>query len=377
MSTPAVIGLLKDQRDWSGVYVRHDGYLEGVGAKLLDQLRASGGSVDNTTGRVLGAPQGWQTVFEEPYEKTPASPCPRGVSPRNLRSADPAFIYLFERSGKLHVLSVPHAQSRLHNHSFAGLDRYDRLCSLELNATSDLPALLRAIEPAVLNQTEYLSERWGDGAVERHEIAGLLSRLAASRGATVAALRAECGAALATLLRAKLPAGGPVTVRYGYARAGYATDVGGLTVLTAHDRSPPGVLELYGAEGATASIDQAAILGELEAAAPGLAAAARAILTRRPGWLLELIHWLRQERVPDPVRNQLAPIELRHPDGRKWSVEVMPAASGATAFQLTIVITTSDGEVIERTRKSPTFVAAAAERDQMVAEMRADGFVPA
>src|SRR5439155_1636154 len=111
---------------------------------------------------------------------------------------------------------------------------FDRLCTVELNASTDLPALLRAIEPAVLNQIEYLGERWGDGAVERKEIADLLSRVAAARGTTVAALRVECGAALAMLLRARLPGGGPVTVRHGYARSGYATDAGGVTLLTSH-----------------------------------------------------------------------------------------------------------------------------------------------
>ena len=42
MST--VIGLLKDERDWSGAYVRFDGDLEGVGEQLIACVNALNGN---------------------------------------------------------------------------------------------------------------------------------------------------------------------------------------------------------------------------------------------------------------------------------------------------------------------------------------------
>jgi hypothetical protein len=90
MSTPGIIGVLKNGQEWSGVYVRYDAYIEGVGARLIAELNRAGGAIDRVTNQVLSAPQGWRTLLDEPYGKEPSSPMPRGVTPAGVaRAAEP------------------------------------------------------------------------------------------------------------------------------------------------------------------------------------------------------------------------------------------------------------------------------------------------
>lgn len=377
MSTPGIVGVLKGGQDWSGVYVRYDAYLEGTGTRLIAELNRAGGAIDRVTNQVSSAPQGWRTLLDEPYGNEPSSPMPRGVTPPGVARADPAYIYLFDRAGKLHVLSTPNAKTPLANHSFAGLSGYDLLCSVDLKPVNDPDVLMKSIEPVVLWQAEVASG-WGSGAAERKGIVNLLAREATRKNLALEKLRGMCSVQLAELIKQRLGSdSGAVMVRFGESRVCLETDVEGIKVRMMRVNSPAGSLDILSESGRSASIDQTAILSELESAKPELFSAAKVVMTQRSGWLLEILAWLRQSQVPDPIKNYIPLTEFRHSDGRRWGIEIMQVESWPTTTNLTLVITTSDGDVVERNRKFESFDAAKEEREKLIQEMKEDGFQPA
>lgn len=369
MSTPAVVGILKDASDWSGVYVRYDGYLEGVGAALVRGLIDANGKVDPVANRAVSATQGWATLFEQPYGQSPASPCPRGVTPRNVTRADPAFVYLFDRSGVLHVFVTGAGNG---SRAFAGLGAFDLVCSVPITADLELDVLPKSVAPHLIWLARFDATGWGSGAVERKSIADLLAREAEAQKLSVPTFRAVCRAELVELVRERLgPDDGPVAVRYGVSTVGLEVAVEGMKFWVMRDSSPAGPLELLQQSGKSTHLESSA-----PAAKPALASAARVILTRRPGWLLELLAWLRQETVPDPIKNHVPLLELRHADGRTWAIEAMQTQAWPEKAELTLSGSDADGDRFERRRDYATFDEAKRERERLVAEMIADGFAP-
>jgi hypothetical protein len=110
-----------------------------------------------------------------------------------------------------------------------------------------------------------------------------------------------------------------------------------------------------------------------------LHAAVQAISAKRGGWVLELLAWFRQELVPDPIQLHLPAEELRHADGRAWSVEVLQTERGGSAgrSRLTLVMTDAVGDAVERTQEFATFDEARVERDRLIAAMRSEAFAEA
>jgi hypothetical protein len=287
--------------------------------------------------------------------------------------ADPAYIYLFDRAGKLHVLCTPKAKP-LANHSFAGLAGYDLWCSVDLKPVNDPDVLMKNIEPVVLWQAEVASG-WGSGAVERRGVANLLAKEASRLQLTVEKFRAMCSVQLAEFIKQQVGPG-TVLVRFGESTACLETDVEGIKVRTMRGNSPAGSLDILSEAGRCASIDQKAILTSLESTKPELYAAANVVMTQRQGWLLELLAWLRQALVPDPIKNHIPLTEFRHSDGRRWGIEIMQVENWPTTTSLTLVITDADGDVVERNRKLESFEAAKEEREKLIQEMKQDGFEP-
>lgn len=367
MSTPAVVAVLKSSTDWNGTFVWYDGYLEGVGAALIRAVIASGGKVDSVVNRALAANQGWRTLFEEPQQRDNAF-MPRGVTPRNLARADPAFVYLFDRAGRrLHVLCPTNQQT---SHGFDGLGGFGYVCSVALEAGIDPAVLQKSVEPSLLWESTFAPTGWSSGAFERKELADRLGREAQRRGMALAAFRNECKALFAAFVREQLkPDEGPIVVRFVCVSLGIEVEFEGLKFWMSGHESPAGTVELLQQSGKSFSLDQTAVLAELDAAKPGLAAAARVILTCRSGWLFELLAWFRQEVVPDPLANHIPPIELRHPDGRVRIVEAMES-------RLTITQIDADGDRVDRNRDFSTFEEAKQERDQVLEQIISGGFAP-
>ncbi len=92
--------------------------------------------------------------------------------------------------------------------------------------------------------------------------------------------------------------------------------------------------------------------------------------------MLEALAWIRQDVVPDPLKNHLPFTELRHADGRTWAVEVLQTESWPPKGRLTIAVGDADGDVFERARDVESFEAAQAERQRLITEMQSEGFSP-
>ncbi|MBL8956181.1 MAG: hypothetical protein JNK82_35735 [Myxococcaceae bacterium] len=283
-------------------------------------------------------------------------------------------MYLFDRAGRLDVLWTGGGS----DHGFAGLGAYHRVCSVAVTADLDPAALLKNVDVKAVWEAQFDATRWGSGALERKEIADLLAREAEERAVPLAAFRADCKAQLVQFVRENLlPDDGPVAVRCGLSTVGYEVEVGGVKFWSMLDASPAGALELVQKSGKTLTVEQAGVLAALDATKPALAAAARAITRRRPGWLLEVLTWFRQETVVDGLKNHLPPTGFRHPDGRRWSIEAMQIQTWPEKARVTISIVDADGDRFDRSRDLPTFDEAKREREKLIAEVVAEGFVPA
>jgi hypothetical protein len=278
------------------------------------------------------------------------------VTPSNIDSTRVELVYLLDPAGVIHVLGKVTAVNG--RHSFPGLGRFGLLASTAVAETTEADALMRNVNlDAVLGAT-FRPTGWGTwtragdrtaqpfeqgpdswstepgeyGAIERKVIADELARVARRRRQAVNAFRSECRGQFESLVAQRLQSNGsPIVVRYGISPDGYEVSVNGLKFWFMRCESPSGSIELATRSGASTRIDQAQVLSELSSTDSSLRAAVQAISTKRGSWLLELLAWFRQEVAPDPIQQHLPAEELRHADGRAWSVEVLQTERGGDA----------------------------------------------
>jgi hypothetical protein len=114
MSTPALVARAETGGGFSGVYVRGDGYPEGLGTTLLNFIEDVGGDLERVWSTIARAPEGWRSAFSEPYDEGENRDYfATGRDEGFLRESDP---FVREQVAYWYILDVPSRTLTVHSY---------------------------------------------------------------------------------------------------------------------------------------------------------------------------------------------------------------------------------------------------------------------